>query len=108
MSTTDAAIAPTPAPPARPRPDWMTDDEEGELLPPDSPLAPYIWVNRGRMHGEPCFRGSRVPVQILFDHLRCGDPMDEFLDGFPPVTREQAVAVIDLAAMGFLQGLRNL
>ena len=41
--------ATTEQPPARPA--WMTDDEEGELIPPDSPLAPYIWVNRERMHG---------------------------------------------------------
>ncbi len=79
-----------------------------ELVPPDSPLAPYISVDPGRMHGEPCFTGSRVPIQILFDHLRAGDPLQEFLDGFPPVTRDQLVAVIDLAAMGLLHGLRNL
>jgi uncharacterized protein (DUF433 family) len=60
------------------------------------------------MHGEPCFVGSRVPVQILFDHLRAGDPIDVFLKDFPPVTREQAVAVIDLAALGLLEGLRRL
>jgi uncharacterized protein (DUF433 family) len=79
-----------------------------ERIPADSPLAPFISVDRGRMHGEPCFKGTRVPIQILFDHLHCGDPLSEFLEGFPPVTREQAVAVIDLAAMGLLAGLRNL
>jgi uncharacterized protein (DUF433 family) len=81
---------------------------EGELIPADSPLAPYISVDKGRMHGEPCFVGSRVPIQILFDHLRSGDSFDEFLDGFPPVTREQVVGVIDLAANGLLSGLRQL
>ena len=60
------------------------------------------------MHGEPCFKGTRVPVQTLFDHLRAGDPLSEFLDGFPDVSRDQAVAVIDLAAMGLLEGLRRL
>jgi len=79
-----------------------------ELIPSDSPLAPFISVDPGRMHGEPCFRGTRIPVQILFDHLRCGNDMAEFLAGFPDVTREQAVAVIDLAARGLLEGLRNL
>ena len=44
--------------------------EERELIPSDGPLAPFISVNPGRMHGEPCFRGSRVPIQHLFDHLR--------------------------------------
>lgn len=82
--------------------------EERELIPTDSPLAPYISVNPGRMHGEPCFRGSRVPVEHLFMHLRAGDPMTEFLEGYPPVTREQAVAVLDLASRGLLEGLRRL
>ena len=82
--------------------------EDRELLPPDSPIAAYISVNPGRMHGEPCFRGTRVPVQALFDHLRSGDRLEEFLEGFPDVSQEQAVAVIDLAANGLLGGLRNL
>jgi uncharacterized protein (DUF433 family) len=79
-----------------------------ELISPDSPLAGYVSVNSARLHGEPCFRGTRVPIQILFDHLRGGEQLDDFLAGFPDVQREQAVAVIDLAAMGFLAGLRNL
>ena len=79
-----------------------------ELIPADSLLAPYISVDPGRMHGEPCFKGTRVPIQTLFDHLRCGDDLQQFLDGFPDVTRAQAIAVIDLAAIGLLAGLRNL
>jgi uncharacterized protein (DUF433 family) len=82
--------------------------EDRELIPADSVLAPYIWVNHARMHGEPCFTGSRVPIQHLFVHLRAGDPLSVFLEDFPPVTREQAVAVIDLAARGLLDGLRLL
>jgi uncharacterized protein (DUF433 family) len=82
--------------------------ESRELIPADSLLAPFISVNPARMHGEPCFVGSRVPIQHLFDHLRAGDPLSEFLDGFPPVTREQAVAVIDLASRGLLESLRLL
>lgn len=86
---------------ANPRP-------ERELIPADSPLAAVVSVNPGRMHGEPCFRGTRVPLQTLFDHLEAGDPLAAFLDGFPDVTREQAVRAIDLAARGLLQGLRQL
>jgi uncharacterized protein (DUF433 family) len=82
--------------------------QDGELIPSDSLLAPYISVDRGRMHGEPCFKGTRVPIQTLFDHLHCGDPLADFLEGFPDVAREQAVAVIDLAALGLLAGLRGL
>ena len=82
--------------------------ESRERVAVDSPLAPYVSVDPGRMHGEPCFRGTRVPVQTLFDHLRCGDALEQFMDGFPDAEREQAVAIIDLAAMGLLEGLRHL
>jgi uncharacterized protein (DUF433 family) len=78
-----------------------------ELIAKDSPLARYISVDHSRLHGEPCFAGTRVPVQTLFDHLRCGDSLQEFLDGFPDVSREQAIAVVDLAAMGLLSGLQE-
>jgi hypothetical protein len=43
--------------------------QERELIPSDSPLAPFVSVNPGRMHGEPCFAGTRVPVQTLIDYL---------------------------------------
>jgi len=82
--------------------------EERELIPSDSPLSRYVSVNPGRMSGEPCFRGTRVPVQTLFDYLAAGDPLEKFLGGFPDVTREQASAVIELGALGLLSGLRGL
>jgi len=82
--------------------------EERELIPSDSPIAPYISVNPGRMHGEPCFKGTRVPIQTLFDHLDADDGMRQFLEGFPDVTRDVAVAVIGLASRGLLEGLRRL
>lgn len=81
---------------------------ERELIPSDSPLAPYISVNPGRMHGEPCFVDTRIPIQTLFDHLEVDDGLGEFLTGFPNVSRETAVAVIGLASRGLLSGLRNL
>lgn len=79
-----------------------------ELIPADSPLSPFIWMNPGRMSGAPCFKDTRVPVQTLFDYLSAGDSLDEFLNGFPNVPREHAVAVIGLASLGLLQGLANL
>ncbi|HZQ08707.1 MAG TPA: DUF433 domain-containing protein [Anaerolineae bacterium] len=48
------------------------------------------------MSGTPVFRGTRVPVQPLFDYLEAGDPLAEFLDDFPTVTREQALEVLEL------------
>lgn len=81
---------------------------ERELLPADSPLAHYISVNPGRMHGEPVFKGTRVLVQTLFDYLRAGDSFDAFLRDFDGVQRDQVVGVLDLAARGLLDGLRQL
>lgn len=52
----------------------------------------------GVMHGAPVFRGTRVPVQALFDYIEAGDPLERFLDHFPSVTREQAVAALEEAA----------
>jgi len=49
------------------------------------------------MSGTPCFAGTRVPVRTLFDYLEAGDPLDEFLDNFPTVSREQAVALLEEA-----------
>ena len=48
------------------------------------------------LSGTPVFVGTRVPVKSLYDHLEAGDGLDEFLDSFPSVTREQAVAVLEL------------
>lgn len=48
------------------------------------------------MGGTPVFVGTRVPVESLFDHLKAGDSIDVFLDGFPSVKREQVVAVLEL------------
>jgi uncharacterized protein (DUF433 family) len=46
------------------------------------------------MGGIPVFRGTRVPVKTLFDYLKAGDNLAEFLDDFPTVTREQALSVL--------------
>jgi uncharacterized protein (DUF433 family) len=45
--------------------------------------------------GTLVFRGTRVPVQSLFDHLKAGDSIEVFLDGFPSVKREQVLAVLE-------------
>jgi len=47
--------------------------------------------------GTPCFRGTRVPVDSLIDYLEAGDTLDEFLENFPSVTREAAVAALEEA-----------
>jgi len=45
--------------------------------------------------GEPVFVGTRVPAKSLFDHLEGGDSIDDFLDGFPSVTREQVIELLE-------------
>lgn len=49
------------------------------------------------MGGVPVFVGTRVPVKTLYDYLEAGDPLDDFLNDFPSVTRDQAIAVLELA-----------
>ncbi len=49
------------------------------------------------MSGAPVFRGTRVMIQTLFDHLENGKTLDDFLEGFPSVTKENALAVLELA-----------
>ena len=60
------------------------------------PVSP-IKIDPEIMGGAPCFAGTRVPIKNLFDYLEGGEPLDEFLHQFPSVTREQAVAVLELA-----------
>ncbi len=45
--------------------------------------------------GEPVFAGTRVPVKSLFDHLKAGDSIADFLEGFPSVKREQVLALLE-------------
>lgn len=77
-----------------------------ELLAQDSPWFPFVSVDPDRLGGVPVFRGTRVPVQALFDYLKGGYDIAEFLDHFEGVTREQALAVIDLSAGGVADQLR--
>ncbi len=62
-------------------------------------VDPKLVVHRDPeiLGGTPVFVGTRVPVKILFDYLEAGDSLDVFLDEFPSVSREQAVAALELA-----------
>lgn len=54
------------------------------------------------MHGTPVFQGTRVPVQTLFEYLEGGDTLEDFLDGFPTVSRASAIWVIEEAKQRLL------
>ncbi len=56
-----------------------------------------VHSRKDTMSGLPVFKGTRVPVKNLFDYLAAGDNLDEFLCGFPSVSREQAVKTLDMA-----------
>lgn len=64
---------------------------------PQERLAEVIQRSSDVMSGTPVFKGTRVPIQTLIEHLEAGDSLGVFLADFPSVTREQAVAVIELA-----------
>ena len=59
--------------------------------------SPLITSSPDRLGGRPVFAGTRVPVQTLIDYLEGGNPLSEFLEDFPSVTREQAIGVLELA-----------
>ena len=58
------------------------------------------------MSGTPVFVGTRVPVRSLFDYLKAGDTLDEFLRQFPSVKREHAVAALEQASDSILTSAR--
>lgn len=66
----------------------------------------YIQVDPAILSGNPVFKGTRVPVQSLFDHLEKGISLDEFLEDFPSVEKSQAVAVLEIA--GNLMSSENI
>jgi uncharacterized protein (DUF433 family) len=62
----------------------------------------YITSDPEVMSGVPCFRGTRVPVQNLFDYLTGQSSLDDFLADFPSVSREVALAVLNAAKIRLL------
>jgi uncharacterized protein (DUF433 family) len=59
------------------------------------------------MGGTPVFQGTRVPVQTLIDYLEAGDSISDFLEGFPTVTKEQAIAFLEEAKEKVLADFQN-
>lgn len=67
----------------------VIEEEAVESLP--------ITVNPAIMSGTPVFQGTRVPIEALLDNLAAGVSLDEFLDNFPTVTRDQALAILNFS-----------
>ena len=69
-------------------------------------IANVIVKDRNILGGEPVFRGTRVPFKVLIDYLEGGDTLDQFLEQYPSVSRELAIAAIEEARLSLVSQLR--
>ena len=69
-------------------------------------MKPLVRIDQEVMGGTPCFAGTRVPFRTLIDHLVAGDSLDVFLEDFPTVSREQAVAALEAGYDRVLAGAK--
>jgi uncharacterized protein (DUF433 family) len=60
-------------------------------------MSSVVKIDPEIMSGAPCFAGTRVPIQNLIDYLEGGDSIEDFLEGFPSVSREQVIAFLEEA-----------
>ena len=60
-------------------------------------IKDYISIDQEILSGQPVFKGTRVPIESLFLHLEKGVSLDEFLEDFPSVSKEQAINVLGIA-----------
>ncbi len=74
---------------------------------PQASLDLPISVDKNVMGGAPVFRGTRVPVQTVFDYLIDGATLDRFLDSFPTVQRQDAITVLQTATQYLAAGVRK-
>ena len=65
--------------------------------PDHGPMNSVIKIDPEIMSGAPCFAGTRVPIQNLIDYLEGGDSIDEFLEDFPSVRRDQVISLLEEA-----------
>jgi uncharacterized protein (DUF433 family) len=75
-----------------------------DLTMPEKPTV--VHSHPDIVSGTPVFVGTRVPVQALFDYVEAGDTVDEFVPQFPSVSREQAIAALELAKESVLVSAR--
>jgi len=61
-------------------------------------IRELITIDNEILGGQTVFKDTRVPVETLFDHLEAGISLDQFLEDFPTVTKEQAIALLDWAS----------
>jgi uncharacterized protein (DUF433 family) len=66
-----------------------------------------IQIDPEILSGAACFTGTRVPVATLMDYLKAGDRVDDFLDDFPTVSRDQVAAVLEIASDAVIHYARS-
>jgi uncharacterized protein (DUF433 family) len=81
---------------------------EGDKIQPGHPLFGLVWINPQRVSGTPCFYATRVSLKNLFDSLSGGESLEDFLDGFDGVSREQATLVLKLAGENLVSDLDKI
>ena len=70
-------------------------------------MPPVIQSDPDVLGGIPVFTGTRVPLRTLIDYIEAGQPLADFLDDFPSVSREQAVAALEQAMQALLADARS-
>jgi uncharacterized protein (DUF433 family) len=86
--------------------DELVPDFVARAVDPMKNSEPVIHSDPEIMGGTPVFVGTRVPLATLLDYLEAGQPLSEFLEDFPTVTREQAVAALEQAKEALLARAR--
>lgn len=76
------------------------------LISKGQPMANVIIKDPNILGGEPVFRGTRVPFKVLIDYLEGGDTLDQFLEEYPSVSRELAIAAIEEARLSLVAQLK--
>lgn len=80
-------------------------DLSTELVPNNDTRASFISIDTERLGGVPCFTGTRVPVHYLWEYLAKGKSLEQFLEDFEGVPREETLAALRVSYERLLEGL---
>ncbi len=81
---------------------------DSELVPNSDPRSAFLSINPQRLGGVPVFKGTRVPVNYLFEYLSKGKSLETFLDDFDGVPRTEAIAALQMGCEKMMEGLPRL
>ena len=84
---------------------WAERDCSTELVPRNDPRAAYLSIDPERLGGTPCFTGTRVPARYLWEYLLKGKSLEQFLEDFEGVPKEETVAALQDSLERLLEGL---